>query len=168
MLNLPSFKEFVYDWLTSIVDPTVTVIWENQAEHRPKKPYISLNIISGPVKRGQDDILIDDLGRTTVSGLREMTVSTNYFGENAVGELGIVQTSFELPSVIEEFADQNICLVMDGGIKNLTSLMENRFETRAQMDIRFRVTDMMTDQNSTWVETVEAESLDGVHITYNP
>lgn len=144
MIDDKQLRKSLFDWASSYTplddDDEVTVIWANQGAVRPPIPYVLLNIIAGPIKNGgQDDIETLESGDTRVSGYREITLSINYFGPNAVGKLSVLQTSVEFPQVTEYFRSKDIAYISDSGVKDLNTVMETRFENRAQIDFRFRV-----------------------------
>jgi hypothetical protein len=144
MIDDKALRKAIYDWAVAYTpvaeEDELSVIWSNQGVKRPPVPYVSLNIIAGPVKSGgQDDLETLDSGDTRVSGFREITLSINYFGPNAIGYLSALQTSVEFPDVTTYFKSKDIAYISDTGVRDLNGLLENRFENRAQMDMRFRV-----------------------------
>lgn len=154
MINDAITKKSVYDLIRKYIKPEATVIWENQAEARPPKPYCSLLFITGAIRLGHDNEFVD-ADKVKVKGERELILSVNYFGTNAMSELSAVQTAFGFPSAREMLLKDNIVFVEETGMRDLSSLMENRFESRAQMDVRFRLTEEAIDLDSTVVEEVQ-------------
>lgn len=156
-------KKKIYDVVKKYANPACTVIWEKQAEARPPKPYISLDIIAGPVMIGNPDEYVDDSDDKIVqTSTREFTVAMNYFGQDAFAELGRVQESFGLPTAGELMRQVDLVFVRDSGPRDLSSLMENRYESRSQMDCVFRTTNTVKDLDSTVIEVVELENgMDG-------
>lgn len=157
MINDAITKKAVYDLIRKYINPAATVIWENQAEARPPKPYCALLFITGPIRIGHDsEIVVTD--KTQVRGIREMVLSVNYFGTNALAEMSRLQTAFGFPSAREMLLRDNIVFVKETGLRDLSSLMENRFESRSQMDVMIRLTENVTDIDSTIVEAVILEN----------
>lgn len=167
MIINATIRKNIYDVIKKYASNGVNVIWENQAEARPPKPYISLHIIGGPRMIGCDDEVVDPIdSKVFLIGMRELSLSCNFFGENAYAELGRVQESLGLPTAVEMFLKDNIVFVSDTGIKDLSALMENRFESRAQMDLKFRLTNKVKDYDSTVIESVILNNdLDGTTTT---
>ena len=157
MINDAITKKAVYDLIRKYIKTEATVIWENQAEARPPKPYCSLLFITGATRLGHDSEFVEG-EKVKLKGMREMILSVNYFGTNAIAELSKVQTAFGFPSAREMLLRDNIVFVEETGMRDLSALMENRFESRAQMDVRFRLTDSDIDLDSTIVEAVELEN----------
>lgn len=169
MINDESLRKALYSWIIKFVDNGVTVFWENQAEQRPQKPYVSMNFLTGPIKTGTDDWETNGDGTTRVSGPRQVNFSINYFGQQAMGKLSRVQGSFELPSCPVYFNPLKMAYISDSGVRDLTQVQENRFETRAQMDVRFSTIAEMTDTTTDIIETVVLENeLDNTETVINP
>ena len=154
MINDAITKKAVYDLIRKYIKTEAVVIWENQAEARPPKPYCSLLFITGAIRIGHDSEYVEG-DNVAVKGERELILSVNYFGENSMYELSRVQTAFGFPSAREMLLKDNIVFVQETGMRDLSALMENRFESRSQMDVRFRVTEGAIDLDSTIVEAVE-------------
>lgn len=156
-------KKKIYDVIKKYAASGVTVIWEKQAEARPLKPYISLDIIAGPNMIGNPDEYVDPADDKVVqTSMREFTLSVNFFGQNAFAELGKVQESLGLPTAIEMLGQEDLVFVGDNGLRDLSSLMENRYESRSQMDCVFRTTNTVKDHDTTVIETVELNNdIDG-------
>jgi hypothetical protein len=157
MINDAITKKAVYDLIRKYIKTEATVIWENQAEARPPKPYCSLLFITGTTRLGHDSEFVEG-EKVKVKGMREMILSVNYFGTNAMAELSRVQTALGFPTAREMLLKDNIVFVTESGMRDLSALMENRFESRAQMDVRIRITDSDIDLDSTIVETVQLEN----------
>lgn len=156
MFSNANVRKKIYDVIKKYANSGATIIWENQAEARPAKPYISLHIISGPNLVGNPDEYVDRTDDKVVqTGMRTFTLSVNYFGQDAFSELAKVQESLCLPTANELLSQQDLVLVRDNGISDLSALMENRFESRCQMDLVFRTTVTVKDQDTTVIETVE-------------
>lgn len=155
MILSVNVKKKIYDVIKKYANSGATVIWEKQVEARPPKPYISLDLISGPNMVGQPDEYVDIADNKVIQvSMRQFTLSVNYFGQNAFAELGRVQESLKLPTARELFGQEDIVFIGDSGLRDLSALMENRFESRSQMDCEFRTTEVVKDQDTTVIETV--------------
>jgi hypothetical protein len=136
----------------------VKVIWDNQGEARPPKPYVLLSLTSGPTKRGYDDQSVLNDNKTEYSGAREIMMSVNYLGSGALIELSRLQTEIEFDSGIDFLLDRGLSVVRDGGIRDLTKALENSFESRAQMDVTLTYVAAAKDENSTVITEVEIQN----------
>lgn len=155
MINDADFKKKVYDVVHKYIKATVPTIWERQSEARPPKPYCSLDIVAGPIKVGQKAERINASQLVELVGEEEFLVSMNYFGTNAYAELGRVKESFDLPMARELLRQKNIVFVKATDVRDLSALMENRWESRSQMDVTFRLTNIVTDVDSDTIGSVE-------------
>jgi hypothetical protein len=136
-------------------------IWDDESGPRPSLPYVSIKIISGPVKEGFDDIRQDADRNFTVEGHRLFTLSINIWGRDAHEKMSILRDGFERPSACDFFNARRIALVTYSNIINLTGLRETSFEERAQMDVRIRAVSVTKDTVRT-IEKIELENqIDG-------
>lgn len=160
-MEFAPFKTAIYNWFKKQSD--ITVIWADQASPRPARPYGSLKVISGPVKLGGQDNLRQDpvTGALLLNGPRQITVSMNVYGEEAMDILSTVRDSLDDPSVIDELDAQGLSVSEDGSVQNLTEALETHFETRAQMDVIF----MLQEERATAVGTVTKIGLNGNDIS---
>ncbi|WP_448510320.1 phage neck terminator protein [Immundisolibacter sp.] len=154
MISMTTLQTAIYNLFNKYKSAGVTIIWANQAEARPEKPYVSLQIIMGPKKIGYDDELVGADNKVARRGVRELTVSVNYFGAEALTKMASFQESIELPTAREMLRVTNLVLVRSTSPRDLSALMENRFETRAQMDVDFRLSSEVKDLDSTYIESV--------------
>jgi hypothetical protein len=154
MIPIANLETAVYNLLNKYKSVGVVIIWENQAEARPPKPYMSLQFITGPRKIGQDDEKVGLDGKVFKKGIRELTLSVNFMGQDAFWELSKLQEAITLPTARQMLLEDNLVLIRDNGVRDLTALMDNRFESRAQVDLDFRLTSEVKDLDSTVIETV--------------
>lgn len=163
MIDFATLKKALYNWVKTETD--VTVIWMDQSEVRPPRPYVGLKLISGPLKLGTDDLRQDNPGEFSVQGLRQFTLSVNAFGADSLALLSGLQTSTDKPTVIETLAADGIGIVQAGQIQDLTTGLDNRFESRHQMDVTLYGKDIETDADVGTIEDVElTEQVQGTTI----
>ncbi len=129
------------------------VIWFFQSEHRPQKPYIGLNIISGPLLIGNDEEISGE-----IRGEREITISVNFYGMGALASLSEFQTYLSFDSSRATLKQNNVVFIVDSGVRDLTQLVETSFESRAGMDLRFRYYATKTDPSFGYIGQVEIEN----------
>lgn len=153
MIDFAPIRKAIYTWIKTELD--VVAIWEQQSEQRPPRPYVSMKLIVGPVKTGHDDLRQDTSGSFSVQGLRVLTLSLNVYGQDAMSLMSRLQTSTEKPSVQEELRKEGIAFIRAEGIQDLTVALDNRFETRAQMDVLFHIKDIESDSALTTIDDVE-------------
>lgn len=171
MFDLSLFQDTVYSALKKYKPDGVKLIWEKQGEPRPPKPYVSLSILAGPIPEGHDDERVAEDDVVEVVGPRIIAVSMNAWGENAMGIIGAFQSSFGFPSFREILRDENVVFVDSTDPQDVSALMENRWESRVTLTMRFRTTVASKDVDTSIVETVILENeLDNseTEITSNP
>lgn len=133
-------------------DYTVVIQEETIGENRPKpaKPYVQVNLISGPVDQGSDEELRCDNGVFLLSSIRQLTVSLQAFGQGGFDSLALFKTKlFDYSSHIQNnevvhglgsFLKQNgISIVERGTIQNVSALLGTGIEQRHNMDIIFNI-----------------------------
>ena len=142
-MNLEAFKLAVYNWYAK--ETKLSVIWEEQAEARPQRPYATLNIITGAVMVGEDDHRQDVSGKFTWEGQRKITVSCNIWSDTGLQTMADVQSSLRKASNQLAFNQAGIAPTDYGNVQKLSSLFGNRFEDRFQMDVIFTVVELIND-----------------------
>jgi len=156
ILDLKTQKKAIYEWAKKELE--IEFIWEDQNGHRPVKPYGTLKIIPGFSKVGSTDNMTFKAGSIfNLAGLREFTLSLNCYGENAIGRANFVASSIDKPSVTEKFSIAELVAVRCEQVQDLSRVKDNEFETRAQVDIKFRTTVIVEDDIGI-IETVEIKN----------
>lgn len=155
MISFASIRSALYNVVSTELD--VVTIWADQSEVRPPRPYASMKLIAGPVVIANDEVRQPSTGVFAVAGLRQLTLSVNAFGEGAMEMMSRLQTALSKDSVADTLAAYDIAVTDVGAVQNLTTLLENRYETRAQMDIRFYVSENEND-SVTFIDSVEVTS----------
>lgn len=160
MLDLTTQRKAIYLWAKTELG--MEFIWAEQDTHRPAKPYGSLKIIPGFKKIGATDNITHKAdGVFSIAGTREFTLSLNCYGDKALERANFVASSIEKPTVIEKFNAAGLTVVSVEQVQDLTKLMDNTYETRSQIDVKFRIAQVVED-NIGIIETVEIENtLDG-------
>lgn len=163
-MNYEDLQLAIYNWVTDVLG--IQVIWENQSEHRPERPYASLNLTVFPTKLGHDDArMVGD--KFKVQGLREMTLSVNVYGAEAFEFLSDLQSSHEMPSIRQQLLRDCIVVVSTSEVRNLSELHEARFQTRGQMDVQLRTNYVAEDTETGYIERVEITDSNGETVTVN-
>lgn len=153
MLDLAPYRKAIYDWAK--LELEMEFIWADQNAHRPNKPYGTLKIIPGFSKIGATDNITHKLdGVFNVAGTREFTLSLNCYGDSALERANFVSSSIEKPTVIETFSAAGLVVVRVEQVNDLSKTMDNAYETRSQIDVRFRLKTIVEDDVGI-IETVE-------------
>ncbi|MCK5603480.1 hypothetical protein KAR91_16465 [Candidatus Pacearchaeota archaeon] len=150
-----SIKVALHTWVSG--QSGITTIWANQNAPQPATPYITLNIISGPVKIGGSDTMFwDDVNDVFVlGGERQFTLSIQSFGAGGLQAMSDLLTSTEIPPVItDSFTDNGLAVGNNPAITDLTQMLSTTFEERKSMDVIFYTMDN-TELTMTYIESVE-------------
>lgn len=127
----------------------VEVIFEEQDAPRPKPPYISINIISGPTAPNPDDILflksappLPAKAIHTQEGERRYTVSLKSFASRKKKKLASNMLDILHSAVRSEpgkllLRGSDIAIIDRGSPANISLPLEDGFEARYNMDIIF-------------------------------
>lgn len=127
-------RQAIYNWVK--VESDLTVIWKDQSEARPPRPYIALKLISGPRKVGHDDLRQGIVG-VEVHGQRHWTCSIDVIGAGAMDMISQLQTSLEDPEVLAGLRARGLAVIKSEDAVDLTTPLDTGFETRAKMDVLF-------------------------------
>lgn len=142
----------IYDWVSK--ESGITTIWDKPDQPRPKLPYITLNIISGPNKIGTDEIKYEE-NKFKINGRRFFTLSIQAFGERALETMSNLQSSIEKPTVREKLRSAGLAIWNEPNVLDLTTLLETDFEQRSSMDVMFGITRQIIDEELTYIETTD-------------
>jgi hypothetical protein len=152
-INMETFENAVHDWFTTATD--LQTIWGQAGKTAPAYPYGVLQIIAGPVPASpQMEIRTSTNLARPAGSENEMlacvpctfTVScqtlvggddrwhphgnARFYINKALGALG-------LPSYLATFKSAGIAVVRTAAVQDLSSVIEDAFVSRANMDIVF-------------------------------
>lgn len=151
MISWAALKDDIFDWVDSLT--ASTIIWAEQMASQPAPPYITLKIISGPVKLGDELRFNTSNDKFFTAGLRQFTLSIQGFGTNALQDLTDILGALDDPDVFEDLKDKSLALVSTPSIIDLTQLLDTVFEERAALDLIFTTPDNR-ELTTTYISTV--------------
>lgn len=136
-----------YQWAVANVNfAGVTVIEEKQNAPRPKRPFVTLNIISQVDQDFSDQLPPDDEGMAEIVNNREISLSIMAYGENANLIIDNLRRSCEKPSVRLEFRRSGVVYIQVlSGFTDETETVSSEYEERANLDLSFRTATIDTD-----------------------
>ena len=135
-MNLDNAQSAIYTWLQRESGlPADKVIWAEQSEHRPTLPYASVKFLNTSIRVGSIDHIKSDGDEFTTQGLRECVLSINIFGLGANDLMAKVRDSLDRPDVMDEFNTVGLSTIGEDGPRDLTELMETKYQERSQMDV---------------------------------
>jgi hypothetical protein len=104
---------------------------------RPRPPFITLKLISGPRTKGSDDLRRVGNG-FKITGLRQYTLSIQAFGEGGYDALEDYVTRLDDQLEAADLRrDVGIGIVSRGDVVDISALLETGYERRAQLDVIF-------------------------------
>lgn len=130
-----------FDFVSANVDSEFTVTYAEvltgKDGPRPKPPYITLKIISGPRARGFDELRRKPNSSIFVTGgLRQYTLSIQAFGMGAHDALDNLVARMDDPNASIE-RKKLVAIVDRGDVVDISALLETGYERRAQLDVIF-------------------------------
>lgn len=155
-LILAVVKDALYDWvkkeLQGQVDGT-SIIWRDQSQPLPSRPCVAMKIVSGPHRVGfQDNLGIDENGKTGAGGQRTLVVSMQVFGNTQMqGTQPAAQVAIDLnaslskPSVLAQLRSKGVAIQNQGEVTNLTDVEETQYEERAEFSVMLGVAENVVD-----------------------
>jgi len=167
-LNFSEIRKDIVNWARTYsgINEIGRHIWLNQTAPQPNAPYITLNIISGPTKIGTTDSMIFNqmTGKFEVTGVRIFTLDVNVYGENSIQIATDLSLSIESPDVQSFFRQANIT---PGGsspsVRNMSEILDTIIESRSMFELIFMASYTIGTE-TTFIESVEAEGIDGINI----
>jgi len=129
----------------------VTVAWAEQPRRaQTQRPTGTVKILSGPRVIHKDHTTkVYNAGTTLIdrvaSGLREFTIQAQIFTDDvtpnghAISYLARAQSALKMPEFLKDLSAADVAVVQHEGITNLTSIAGADWESRASMDVVFRV-----------------------------
>lgn len=150
MINWSDVKKGIYSWAKSQAreypgsPQTFDFMWEDQSEHKLTAPYGTLKFITGPVRIFQDETRKEGNDFLN-SGLREITLSVNLYGDKAFEVANFMNSGIERSVVLEMFQSVGLAYIQATTLRNLTRLVSARYESRFQFDVRFRIAENIVD-----------------------
>lgn len=156
-------QQAILDWLQPASGlPREKIIFLDQRGDRPDKPYAAIKLISGPKVFGHDDQRAPDPGMTDdflISGQRQYLCSVNvysslnpddkYTGPGANQIMSDVRDSLEKITVYTALNNAGLGMTNRPAVQNLTQLLEDQWEERAQMDVEFCIASNIGDSPGT-------------------
>jgi len=129
-------EDAIYDWAAASLSGT-QIIWDKPNAPRPMLPYVTLNIIGGPINlANKTPYKYKELDTWTYQFKKRITLSVNIFGyENHLNLIESLLDSLELDSKIEILNIAGLaCWGYDGPI-DLSIKRDTEWEFRSQADV---------------------------------
>lgn len=137
-----SIENAVRAWLVlagaagGVANPDRAVIFGDQDTTRPSLPYVTVRVLVYDIPVGEDEDLVDDADPPTWRGRgqRTGTVSVNAYGAAAEAWLERAVFMLRSPSVQTLLTAGGLTVRPEGGLNNLSSLLDDKTQVRFQRD----------------------------------
>lgn len=139
------------------------VIWSNQNANTPDGDYLALRISSMRFIGGTDyESKPDEDGVAITQGDRELVLSIQAISQNAMEILLDLVNKLNLNSNLALLSSKRLAYVgLDGGINDITVQIDKSFETRAVVELIFRISKNYSSATEDEVDIVESVGING-------
>lgn len=156
-LDLVQIQDALYDWVYSVTRGILEehqIVWRDQSEQIPARPFVSLKLISGPSPTDRDgSIFLNGKAQPINVGMQmEAALSVQVFGNTQIHRSVAHQLAMDLntsllrPSIRDALKAKGIAIQGLGKPQNLSALEESKFEERAGFDVELGLVQNILDQ----------------------
>lgn len=154
----------IYNWIKDELKDTAIgpekVIWANQEGPRPSRPYVLMDLVTGPVQNQRDEKRAVSPGVVDVTGHRTVTVSVDAFGQES-DELSMqLHSSLEKETIQGQLYTYGISVVRQESVEEKSLRLETKFEKRYGFDVIFNCVSSVRDEPG-FIEKVEVSGNGG-------
>ena len=160
-INYVALKTAIAEVIKSLTDQTV--IWSNQNANTPSGDYLAMKLSSVRKLGGNDwEGKPNSLGIAETQGDREIVLSVISVSVNSMQILADLIDKIELSKNLELLTSKKLAYVgLDGDIVDITTQINNSFETRAVVELIFRISKNYSTDTENVVEIVESVGITG-------
>lgn len=164
-INLKSLKTAIAEVVNTLT--TKKVIWQNQNSNTPSGEFLALKISSTRFVgftdwQGAPEIQEDETYSVPTQGDREIVLSIQCISQNSMEILLDLVDKLNLNSSLELLASKKLAyLGMDGDIADITVQINNSFETRAAVDLVFRISKNYSSDTANETGIIESVEISG-------
>jgi hypothetical protein len=160
-LNIESIKDTIFTWVFNVTRGVVDdlqIVWRNQSEPVPPRPFIGLKIIAGPnpIARSPNTYMNPGTNTITVGMQMEATLSVQVFGNTLITNIPTARqiandlnTSLFLADVLADLSAGGVAVQALGKVQSLTALEESEYEERSGFEIELGLVQNITRPTST-------------------
>ena len=165
-----------YELINSLIRNTIDLILlspgfairaKQQNAPRPQGPYADVDIISDvglgwdqyDRKDNEEDLDIT----TTTQQLRQITLSVNFYRDDAVDKARKVQQALCRETIQSIFTQAKAALIRRSEVREISETLEDTWEERAQFDIMISVVGSDTDI----IRSIQSVDIAGLYQTAN-
>lgn len=119
--------------------PDYTIAAKQKDAPRPTGAYADVDYTSGIDLGWEQRISVDNVGdddvTENISGMREITMSANFYRDGAIDNARSVRTGLVRQSIQDLFSAAGVGLIRRSEVRKISEPLENGWEERAQLDI---------------------------------
>jgi hypothetical protein len=145
MQRLPVAIEDALTAWTAAIHPDATALWANQDGHRPKPPFMLLDIIAGPQSMGAAEERYTQTDTYTYGIRKQATLNIQVVADNALVRAAAIETALALPSRQSILQAAGIAAHQATGLRDISTLLDTAHEPRATIDIVISYPDPVDD-----------------------
>lgn len=145
MQRLPTSIEYALTAWTAAIHPDATALWANQDGHRPKPPFVLLDIIAGPQSIGAPEERYTLTDTYTYGIRKQATLNIQVVADDALVRASAIETALALPSRQSILQAAGIAAHQATGLRDITTLLDTVHEPRATIDIVISYPDPVDD-----------------------
>lgn len=154
-MGLEAVRTTLYTWMQR--ETGITIIFAEQSKQRPELPYGSIKFVNPAQRVGSRDEIVIRGQTSKVVGQRTALASLNIYGKRANDIMSQLLLSLDRPDVIDMFAEAGMSHIGEEGPRDLTELMETKYQERSQMDLTIGYAEEQ-DAKLGFIEKVEIEN----------
>ncbi len=146
-MNIETLRTGLLKWANTVLNPGVLVIPSDSTQPSPKTTWISMKLTAF-AQVGEDVVGAPNgtTGDATITGNREWIGSFRATGTGSLQALSDLRDSLQKETIRDGLlADGIIYVTPEGGVQNLTGLIEQTSVEEGNLDIRFRTDSNITD-----------------------
>jgi hypothetical protein len=171
-LDLVQIQNAIYDWINDttqgVLEEPLQIIWRQQGEPVPPRPFVGLKLISGPSPTDREpNVFINADGSSGYGMQMEAVLSVQVYGNIKVHRPLAYQLAVDLNSSLfgsearRKLKAAGVSIQGLGKPQNLTALEESQYEERAGFELELGMVQNIVDQPGT-IETVNIKgTVDG-------
>lgn len=168
--NLEQTQDAIYDWIEGVTrgifEDSLRIIWRDQSEAAPPRPFVSLKFTYGPAPIARDASVINkkSTGAVTTAIQMEATLSIQVFGNTKIHKPMAYQLAIDLnssllrQSVKDSLKKKDIAIQSLGKPQNMTALEESQYEERAGFEVGLGLVQNLVDDPG-FIETINVQEL---------
>jgi hypothetical protein len=159
-LDLVQIQNAIYDWIKDsthgVLEEPLQIVWRNQGEPVPPRPFVGLKLISGPSPTDRDPNVFLNAGSAPIGyGMQmEGVLSVQVYGNTKVHRPMAYQLALDLNSsllsseVRRKLKVGGVSIQGLGKPQNMSAVEESQYEERAGFEIELGMVQNITDKTT--------------------